>query len=78
MDAVYEEIDPSGDLVATLFEPSRPFAPFQQVEQQLVDPHGEINRPATVDSNDRGSQVGADENGKYQSYQSLRGSHTNN
>lgn len=59
------DVDPDGDVQATLSEPSGPFAPSAQVEeQQLPDTGGDSGRPATEDGNDT-ENVSSTENGKY-------------
>ena len=58
-------VDPDGDILATLWEPSGPFAPSAQVGEQLSNTRGDGDQPATEDREDADENAGSAENGKY-------------
>ena len=72
MVTVHKEVDPDGDLLVILSEPSGPFAPFHLKDQQPVGHRGETNGSATADSNYEGKQASAEEDSEYQPHRSLK------
>ena len=59
------DVDPDGDVLATLSEPSGPFAPSAQVGDPVPVPSGDHDRPATENGIVADENAGTAEDGKY-------------